>query len=95
MASAEDIAGSSTTPDDTIEISPSTTADSDMDVTTNPLTMENSLVGKLNEGRYYINKAGDEFQKCVERLDDAQMESIRQTHTRLVVRWWLCIAGGL
>jgi hypothetical protein len=23
------------------------------------------------------------------------MESIRQTHIRLVVRWWLCIAGGL
>lgn len=52
-------------------------------MTTTPLTMDNSLVGKLNEGRYYINKAGEEFQKCVARLEADQIEYIRQTHIRL------------
>lgn len=75
MASPENnTAGSSTS-----------TVNDDPDTSTSPLTMENSLVGKLNEGRYYINKAGEEFQKCAERLDEPQIESIRQTHIRLVV----------
>ncbi|KAJ7467112.1 hypothetical protein FB451DRAFT_1178351 [Mycena latifolia] len=63
---------------------PSTsTADDDSDMNMIPLTMDNSLVGKLNEGRHYINKAGEEFQKCVARLEESQIESIRQTHVRL------------
>ncbi|KAJ7141202.1 hypothetical protein C8R44DRAFT_726843 [Mycena epipterygia] len=72
MASPENTVGSSTS-----------TGDDDPDTSASPLTMENSLVGKLNEGHYYINKAGEEFQKCVGRLDETQIESIRQTHIRL------------
>ncbi|KAJ7782410.1 hypothetical protein DFH07DRAFT_764559 [Mycena maculata] len=63
--------------------SPSTTTDDDNDMNMRPLAMDNSLMGKLNEGRYYINKAGEEFQKCVGRLEESQIESIRQTHIRL------------
>jgi hypothetical protein len=75
MASLEDTASSSTAIDD------------EDDGMGRPSGLDNSLVGKLNEGRYYINKAGEEFQKCVGRLQENQIESVRQAHIRSAFRW--------
>lgn len=70
-------------PEDTTSPSTSMTGD-EADMNMIPSTMDNSIWGKLSEGREYVNLAGEEFQKCYTRLEEAQIESIRQTHIRLV-----------
>ncbi|KAJ7028508.1 hypothetical protein C8F04DRAFT_1188497 [Mycena alexandri] len=66
MASVNDPTGSST------HAAVSAATDDDADMNMAPLSMDNSLTGKINDGRYWINKAGEEFQKLTNQLVDVK-----------------------